>query len=220
MKILKCKDPQKTAIFANTWCEEQVNSHNSNNLFIPAGNTPVPLYQLWEQKRLPYLDKLKFLQVDEVINGPHKGIFKRFFEQHIPYYKNQISWISGDPVTADVAILGLGLNGHVAFHEPGIPEHFKIGCVRLSEDTCQNLNTPKDTWGLTYGVGAFSKCQKILVIACGSCKTKILKELLSDNSNVPASFLKHHPGLTIIGDENSLGSLETKDTDLIIQQVS
>ena len=208
------------AILANAWCEEQVKLHSPKNVFIPAGNTPVPLYRLWETTRPPYLDKLNFIQVDEVINGPHKGIFKRFFEAHLPGYKNQVRWINGDTVMADVAILGLGLNGHVAFHEPGIPEHFEIGCVKLSEDTCQNLDTPIDTWGLTYGIGAFLECKKILIIACGSSKAKIVNELLSDSSNIPASFLKQHPGLTIIGDEESLGSLETKDSSHLIQQVS
>ncbi len=212
MKIVKCKDAQETAAFANSWCEEQVKLHNSNNLFIPAGNTPIPLYQLWERTRPPYLDKLNFLQVDEVINGPHKGIFRRFFEEHLPGYKNQVRWIDGNPVMADVAILGLGLNGHVAFHEPGIPQHFEIGCVQLNNDTCQNLDTAKDTWGLTYGVGAFSKCKKILVIACGSSKAEIVNELLSDKSKIPASFLKDHPGLTVIFDEDSLGSSGTKDS--------
>jgi 6-phosphogluconolactonase/glucosamine-6-phosphate isomerase/deaminase len=88
MKILKCEDPQKAAIFANIWCEEQVKLHNSKNLFIPAGKTPVPLYQLWEKTRPPYLDKLNILQLDEIINGPHKGIFRRFFEQYLVLPEN------------------------------------------------------------------------------------------------------------------------------------
>ena len=220
MKIVKCKDAQKAAVFANSWCEEQVKLHDSKKLFMPAGSTPVPLYQLWERTRPPYLDKLSFLQVDEVISGPRKGIFKRFLEEHLPDYKNQIRWIDGRPVTADVAILGLGLNGHVAFHEPGIPEHFEIGCVKLNNATCQNLDTPEKTWGLTYGVGAFSKCKKILIMACGSSKAKIVNQLLSDNSNIPASFLKEHAGLTIIVDEDALGSLAAKGSYPIIQQLS
>ena len=91
------------------------------------------------------------------LTGPKKGVFKIFLEENLPHYRHQIRFVDDCSRAADLAILGLGLNGHVAFHEPGIDGSFYSGSVRLSEITCDHLGLERGTWGVSYGAGAFSR---------------------------------------------------------------
>ncbi len=201
MKILKCSNPRDAAIKANEWCEQAVTELQANKMYIPAGNTPKLLYELWEGNRPGYLEGLSLFQIDEVISSTGKGMFEAFFNEHLPTYKQQVNFINEEWSQAEIAVLGLGLNGHVAFHEPNIPRHFTFGRVELADDTCENLNIPNKSWGLSYGLGAFLNCKRILLIVCGKNKKDILQKVLDNNPDVPAAALLSHPGLTILADE-------------------
>jgi glucosamine-6-phosphate deaminase len=101
---------------------------------------------------------------------------------------------------ADLAWLGLGLNGHVGFHEPGIDPRMFSGCVRLSAKSTETLQLEPDTWGLTYGVGAFMACKAILILVRGESKREVLTRLLRADPALPASHLLRHGNLTSLSD--------------------
>ncbi|MEK7357725.1 MAG: 6-phosphogluconolactonase, partial [Bdellovibrionota bacterium] len=107
--------------------------------------------------------------------------------------------LEGDAV-ADVAILGLGLNGHVAFHEPGLGRDFFSGCVKLSDTTVGQLAAEPETWGITYGAGAFARCRSVCIMVGGASKRDVLKRLLAGDDSLPATALMKHPDLTIFAD--------------------
>ena len=196
-------DQNKVACFAHEWIEREINENQAQSIFIPAGKTPIGLYQHWERNRPAYLERVKLLQIDEVITGPQKGVFKTFFRQYLPTYFKNIQWIGEQENVADLAILGLGKNGHIAFHEPGLPHDFTMGCVKLDQTTCKNLKAGKNAWGHTYGLGALMKCKKILMIVLGENKNKILERLLSRDPLVPAVQLLEHPGFEIVCDKSA-----------------
>jgi hypothetical protein len=162
------------------------------------------LYKVWETKKPDYLRGMDLVQIDDVLTGSQRGMFKRFFDEHLPSYLTQLRGIEMGDRQADLAVLGLGLNGHVAFHEPGVDSGFYSGCVRLSEVTCQNLELEPGTWGISYGAQAFNACKSILMIVCGSSKREILQRLLEGESSVPASALLNHPSFTILADREAL----------------
>ena len=67
-------------------------------------------------------------------------MFEHFLRSTLPSFVEQIKWVSQRNFKqADAAILGLGLNGHIAFHEPELPETFSWGEVKLSEQTKKSL---------------------------------------------------------------------------------
>ena len=53
--------------FIDSWCQEQITQLKAISMFLPAGNTVIPLYKRWEEKQPSYLNGLKFYQVDDVI---------------------------------------------------------------------------------------------------------------------------------------------------------
>jgi 6-phosphogluconolactonase/glucosamine-6-phosphate isomerase/deaminase len=167
-----------------------------SRLFIPAGNTPVLLYKNWELEQPEFLKEVTFVQIDEVLNG--KKPFKAFFKKHLPSYYKNIEWIGNNPKKADVALLGLGLNGHVGFHEPGIPDDFKFGEVELSEQTCLSLGENLPLKGLTYGLGTFMQCEAVVLIVRGAKKQDVLNKVVENDKNLPASKLNDHNRFYIV----------------------
>jgi len=168
-------------------------------VFIPAGGTPTQLYRRLVREPSTLWKTLRLIQLDEIISGPKAGIFRRFFETELAPFQSQMEWIDRADQRADIAILGVGVNGHVAFHEPGLPRDFTSGCVRLAPETRSYLELQDPTWGLTYGVGTFLQAEKILVLAQGPAKKEVLKRALRDR-NLPISWIMEHPKVTLISD--------------------
>jgi 6-phosphogluconolactonase/glucosamine-6-phosphate isomerase/deaminase len=180
-----------------TWVHSQVKSQA--RVFVPAGGTPTPLYRQWVKKPSEHLKSLRLIQIDDILTGPQRGTFKQFFAAEMAPYLDQFEWIDRADRTADVAILGVGVNGHVAFHEPGFPRQFYSGCVPLSSETKSYLNLTEPTWGITYGAASFLQCQKILVLARGERKKKIMQQAALDKS-LPIGWIMEHRDVTLISD--------------------
>lgn len=198
MQNLIGKDENSWVNQAWTWIHSNVRS--GSRVFLPAGGTPTPLYKRFCQNPSdPLLRSLHFMQIDEIVDGPKQGYFRQYFEREMAPFLEQMEWIGEADEVADVAILGVGVNGHVAFHEPGLPRGFGSGCVRLSAETLRYLELPEPTWGLTYGVSAFERARKILVLAQGQAKQSVLRRALSGES-LPISWILEHPQVTVVSD--------------------
>lgn len=204
MNTIICEESLTLGRAASKWCEERVRRNKVRSAFIPAGNTPIPLYQVWEKERPEYLQGLSLLQIDDVLTGSQKGVFKQFFNEHLPSYRNQLRYIEDAEQIADMAVLGLGVNGHVAFHEPGIDRRFFSGCVQLTPKTCEYLKLESNTWGISYGVDAFIRCQSVLMVVSGKGKREILSRLLKEDRELPATALLQHKDFTLLADRDAL----------------
>ena len=188
---------------ASAWLEKRVALDGARSAFLPAGRTPESLYKLWESEKPSWLRELRLKQIDDVLNGPQTGVFRAFFEEHLPSFGSQMDWIERADETADVAILGLGLNGHIAFHEPHLPANFYGGCVDLSEITRRMLGLTEQTWGITYGSATFMKCKSILMIASGPSKRDVVKKLVARSTDLPATSLLAHADFTLLVDHDA-----------------
>jgi len=197
MRLQIGKDEREWTDLAWQWLNTEV--QRGQSLFVPAGNTPLALYKRCVREPNELLKSLKLMQVDEILTGPLKGCFKNFLQRELAPFQNQMQWISEGDSCADVSILGVGINGHVAFHEPFLPKNFTSGCVILSEEIQNYLELKEPTWGLTYGVSTFLRSKKILVMARGESKRKILKAAIRDR-NLPISWILEHPHVTLITD--------------------
>lgn len=200
MVIKICKDEHQWTLEAVRWLEANLDKYHPKKVFLPAGNTPIPLYRAMEERPLKQLQGVKLLQVDEVLTGPKAGTFKAFFESHLPSFTDQFEWIEDATSIAELSILGVGLNGHVAFHEPGLPANFSAGCLKLTPTTCEVLGVNGPTWGVSYGAETFMRSQAILVLVRGENKRSILKQALQPGSVLPAAEIFKHPRVTLITD--------------------
>jgi 6-phosphogluconolactonase/glucosamine-6-phosphate isomerase/deaminase len=203
MNTIIFDNPTTVGRAASNWCRDKILQSKARSIFVPAGKTPEALYEVWRAERPTYLKGIDLLQIDDVLTGPKQGMFKKFFDQHLPGFENQLKYIETANQSADLGILGLGLNGHVAFHEPGVDPNFFSGCVKLNDVTCDHLELKRGTWGITYGAGAFNNCKSVLMMVNGASKREILKRFLGGDPTVPAAALLHHPDLTILADREA-----------------
>ncbi|ACB86322.1 glucosamine-6-phosphate deaminase [Natranaerobius thermophilus] len=116
----------------------------------------------------------------------------------------------------DLMILGLGTNGHIGFNEPGNSLREDTHVTELSDQTIINNkkllkktlgNESKDDYAIpdkaiTMGIGTILSAQKLLIIANGSEKAPVIKQLFSPEitTRLPASLVKLHSNVTIIVD--------------------
>ncbi|HJZ39939.1 MAG TPA: 6-phosphogluconolactonase [Bacteroidales bacterium] len=109
-----------------------------------------------------------------------------------------------------LCILGIGLNGHIAFNEPG---DFLTPHCHKAALTASSLNHPmaRDMkaapgYGLTLGMTDIMRSRKILLLISGKNKASITRDLMSRKitTRLPASFLWLHPDVYCLCDREAL----------------
>nr|WP_254957730.1 MULTISPECIES: glucosamine-6-phosphate deaminase [unclassified Cyanobium] len=110
-------------------------------------------------------------------------------------------------------LLGLGLNGHVGFNEPPSDPALTCRCVELSGHTRrQNAGgfggdpgaVPRRA--ITLGLAEILSARRVLLVVTGAEKAAILRRTLEEppSAELPASWLQHHQGLTVIADTDAM----------------
>ncbi len=209
MNFEVCKNEREWIDCANDWLHQQSRNITPRpfRLFVPAGETPRPLYRSWRANPQLVDESIRLVQVDEILQNSERP-FQKFFLDELPMFTPRFEFIETAEKGADFAILGLGMNGHIAFHEPRLPQKFYSGCLTLSDDTCARLHLPPSTRAVSYGANAFLKTKAIALLVRGLQKKEILKRVLdagakkveSERQKLPASWLLDHPQMTIITD--------------------
>ena len=112
---------------------------------------------------------------------------------------------------ADIQVLGIGQNGHIAFNEP--EEALTVGThvTGLTEDTIKANSRffakieDVPTRALTMGMGSIMMAKKIILLANGKNKHAAIAAMLNDKvtTAVPATLLKLHPDVVVICDKEA-----------------
>jgi 6-phosphogluconolactonase/glucosamine-6-phosphate isomerase/deaminase len=196
METLTAKSEKEWAELADAWIQNRVLLKKAESIFLPAGNTPLPLYALWREHSHP-LPPLQFYQIDEVGNT-----FETFFRKELPHLVPRFHWVKDDPTSTasqpKIGILGIGLNGHVAFHEPGLDPQFRFGSVLLSDKTCETLDIPKGSHGTTYGIQAFKACDSLLILVRGKSKSEVVHRFKKGDLTLPITQLADHKDICLL----------------------
>lgn len=106
----------------------------------------------------------------------------------------------------DLCVLGLGVNGHLGFNEPGTSLLPHAHVARLSEASLGHAMLDRarrrPSYGLTLGMADILRSRQILLLVSGPAKQAPLERLLSGPiaTEFPASFLQVHPDVTILCD--------------------
>jgi glucosamine-6-phosphate deaminase len=114
---------------------------------------------------------------------------------------------------ADVAFVGVGVNGHVAYLEPGRSLAPRTSLVRLSASTRRDLVAdgvrPVPREALTVGIETILSSRTILLVASGRPKARAVAAALEGpvTARCPASFLSVHPRLEVFLDPGAASGL-------------
>jgi galactosamine-6-phosphate isomerase len=116
----------------------------------------------------------------------------------------------------DLMIVGIGMNGHIGFNEPGVDFNLLSHVINLDETTVtvgkkyfrQEVKLEK---GITLGLVHLLNSKKVLLLANGERKAAVIKKAVDGEiTNLfPASIMQRHEnGLIVI--DNKAASLLTK----------
>jgi glucosamine-6-phosphate deaminase len=109
----------------------------------------------------------------------------------------------------DLAIVGIGGNGHIGMNEPGTDVDQPTRVVYLTPATSESALSygaaAIPTWGITVGMAELMSAGQVWVLATGGHKTDILNRALHGpvDAEAPASFLTEHPHCTFFVDESA-----------------
>ena len=124
----------------------------------------------------------------------------------------------------DLQVLGIGRTGHIGFNEPGSIVSSKTRMVRL--DRVTKLDAASDFFGLehvpqraiTMGVGTIMAAKKVILMAWGEGKSKIVKEAVEGaiRETIPATFLQQHQNCNYVLDEAAASQLTRIETPWLV----
>jgi glucosamine-6-phosphate deaminase len=198
-------------------------------LALPTGQTPIPFYDdlraRFEDGSVD-LSRVRSFNLDELVLPPNDPrTFHSFMERHawghigldrtlcdIPRgdapdlegecerYESAIASAGG----IDLAVLGLGSDGHVAYNLPG-PVALPTHVVRLPHALAHSLGVApaqQPLRALTMGLGTIRAARSILILVTGASKAKAVRALVRapEDTAWPCSLLREHPHIELILD--------------------
>ena len=118
----------------------------------------------------------------------------------------------------DVAVLGLGRDGHVAFDEPparrasGVRVVDLVAATRLDAGPAFGGEAHVPARALTTGLGTLYRARELILLVIGAAKAPALRAMLEGPVGVgsPASLLRDHPRLTVICDREAASLLDER----------
>lgn len=161
-----------------------------------------------------FMRKNLFEQTDIDPNNYHLPdgmIPKDKVKEHCLNYEKQIEEAGG----LDLQILGIGVNGHIGFNEPGSSINSKTRLISLDNSTRianayefgHMSQVPR--MAITMGINTILKSKKIILMAWGQTKAPVVKKAVEedDTEDIPASLLQNHDDCVFVIDETCAGEL-------------
>jgi glucosamine-6-phosphate deaminase len=136
---------------------------------------------------------------------PDGTIEKADVRSYAATYEKKIELAGG----IDLQILGIGLNGHIGFNEPGSSRHSGTRLVALDNSTrlanayefSSISQVPR--LAITMGINSILRAKRIILLAWGLHKAPVIRKAVEEHVTelVPASILQEHPHCTFVMDE-------------------
>lgn len=239
--MVKTKDKEEMSRKACEMVVEKMTTMKCPTLGLATGSTPEGLYQLlieaYKQGDISFADTTTF-NLDEyaglTADDPNSYQFfmneKLFNHIDIPDKQTHIPRGGADDLEKecsgyeklikaanhmDVQVLGLGLNGHIGFNEPGTNFDSRTHIVELDDSTRQanaRFFGSKDevpTKAITMGIETIMESKQIILLVAGENKADAVNKLVNGeiSEEFPASILRKHENVVVIGDEKALSKL-------------
>lgn len=182
------------------------------------------------------LKDVTIFNLDEYVDVPQEYSYRQYMwdnllkyanlsKFHIPFLPRYLK-ANGDTTQAicneynhlldqhsiDLAVLGVGQNGHIGFNEPGCDPEERTHLVTLSESTraanAHLFRSPEDvpTQAITMGLKDILSAKRIVLLASGLSKKEAIYKLVfgKEDPDWPVTYLLRHPDVTLIADGDCL----------------
>lgn len=234
MDIIKVKNSDELGWKAAEIVASHLKSIDKPNIGLATGTTPEKLYanlvEMCQKGEITFKHTTTF-NLDEYVGLAHDDptSYHYYMEKHlfsgIDIKRENAHVLDGqaqdleeecatferlikEAGTLHMQILGLGLNGHIGFNEPGTPFDSRTHIVELDRTTIEANSRFFDsiddvpTRALTMGIGTIMEAEEILFLVQGEKKADILRKVVYGEvtEEVPASILQRHPNATLITD--------------------
>ena len=235
MQIIRFKNYEELSGHTAKFIVDAIKNKPNLVLCMASGSTPALTCDLLVQKvkdeQVDY-SKFTFLGLDEWVGLPptntgschyffHKKIFEPLQLSPSQYFlfnalaedlKDECSKMDkmiSDKGGIDIMIVGIGMNGHIGFNEPGTSFTLLSHVAELDEITKsvgqKYFDVPVELGkGITIGFGHLMNTKKVFLIANGLKKAEVIKQTIegSVTESFPASIMqKHTNGFILIDGE-------------------
>ena len=242
MRVTSFKNYQELSDFAAIDIANSIKSNPSLVLCLASGDTPKLTVDLLVKKlkeeKIDY-SKITFIGLDEWVGLPptNTGSCAYFFQNKLigPLQLKPSQYFLFDALAEDlknecvkmdkfisekngidIMLVGIGMNGHIGFNEPGTSFNNLSHVIELDEITKsvgkKYFNGPVElNKGITIGFGHLLKAKRVFLMANGLKKAEVIKKTIggSVTENFPASIMQRHMNGFILVDEDA-GSLLDK----------
>lgn len=117
----------------------------------------------------------------------------------------------------DIAIVGLGMNGHVGMNEPGTDPSLHSHTSEIDTITQQVgqkyfKQNREITHGITLGIADIMEARHVILLVSGNKKAAIVQQVLEGeiSEKYPASLLRRHKNFIVYLDEEAASYLQKK----------
>ena len=234
MKVIVTNSYDETCAVIANMIKELVNAKPDAKLGLATGGTPVPIYKkLIEMNKAGEVDfsRVHTVNLDEYcgIPGTHDQSYRYFMDtnlfDHINIDKKNTFVASGmgdfeanareleekvrEGGAADLQLLGIGNNGHIAFNEASDHLIAVAHTEKLTERTitanARFFEKKEDvpTMAITMGMGDILAAKKVVLAATGLAKVPAIKGLIMDDvitTQNPSTMLKMHEDAVVVID--------------------
>lgn len=244
MKLLIEKDYEGVSKKTAELVAGQVNAKPDTIFCLPAGGSPIGMYkclvEMYRNKEVSFKDMITY-DMDEYvgITPDNENSYAYFMQKHFlkyvdvkPEHVFYPDAMAGDldgmceayskEIFAkgglDLAITGIGADGHIAFNEPGTTLVARTHTIDLDESTIANNARFFDgnmelvpRKAITIGMEDIMRSKLFLVVASGKAKAGLIKKTFEDKAldpQWPVSFLRMHPNCIFIIDEEAAGETD------------
>ena len=234
MKVIVTNSYDETCAVIANMIKELVNAKPDAKLGLATGGTPVPIYKkLIEMNKAGEVDfsRVHTVNLDEYcgIPGTHDQSYRYFMDtnlfDHINIDKKNTFVARGmgdfeenareleekvrEGGAADLQLLGIGNNGHIAFNEASDHLSAVAHTEKLTESTI-NANArffekkeDVPTMAITMGMGDILAAKKVVLAATGLAKVPAIRGLIMDDvitTQNPSTMLKMHEDAVVVID--------------------
>ncbi len=226
---------EAAADFVQKKLSEAIQLKGSANLILATGASQFSFLEALKEKEIDW-QKITVFHLDEYkgISDSHPASFRKYLKERIldDVAPKCVYFLNGDaddleqemkeyeeklkkhPI--DIACIGIGENGHIAFNDPAVADFNDPKLVKLVEldEACRNQqlgegwfptfdDVPKHA--LTLTVTAILNCKAISCVVPDQRKAEaVYNSLYNDiNTDCPASILRTHPETVMFLDADS-----------------
>lgn len=243
MKLIRFKNYQELSDFAANDIADSIKKKPSIILCMASGDTPRMccdmLVKKLKEEKIDY-SKIMFIGLDEWVgmSPTTEGSCHYFFQKKLieplqlrpsQYFlfnalvkdlKNEcqkMDEVINERNGIDIMLVGIGMNGHIGFNEPGTSFNNLSHVIDLDDITKsvgqKYFNEPIElSKGITIGFGHLLNAKKVFLMANGVKKAEVIKKTVEGpiTESFPASIMQKHINGFVLVDEEA-GSLLDKN---------